>query len=198
MMLSYLADSTFALGIVTGNNQKHISTDKKGEKIYTGKNITPYFITDTDNYIEYNRKNFQQAAPDEIYRAEEKLLYKFVSKKLVFGYDNQKRLFLNSANILIPMVENYSTLSVLAFLNSKLFQYIYKSKFNELKILKSNLKQLPFPVIDENTEEILSEFSKKYLETKDEKFLKDIDNQIYKIFGLTQKETEYLENNINN
>lgn len=90
---------------------------------------------------------FQQVAPDLVYRAKEKLVYKFVSKNLVFAYDNQQRLFLNSANILIPKVQNHSIKTVLAFLNSKLFQYVYHTKFNELKVLKSNLLQLPFPLL---------------------------------------------------
>ena len=96
-------------------------------------------ISDSENYINYTRENFQQVAPENIYRAKEKLVYKFISKKLIFAYDNKQRLFLNSANILIPKLENYTIKDVMTFLNSTLFQYIYTKKFNELKVLKGNL-----------------------------------------------------------
>jgi predicted RNA methylase len=141
-----LKDSFWALGIVTGNNAKHISSDPKfGEKIYTGKNIHKGEISNSNQYIKYNRENFQQVAPEEIYRAKEKLVYKFISKTPVFAYDDEQRLFLNSANILIPRLKNYTIKEVLQMLNSELFQYIYQKEFNEIKILKGNLSQLPFP-----------------------------------------------------
>lgn len=113
-------------------------------------------ISDSENYINYTRENFQQVAPENIYRAKEKLVYKFISKKLIFAYDNKQRLFLNSANILIPKLENYTIKNVMTFLNSTLFQYIYTKKFNELKVLKGNLTELPFPVFDKkNTKDYL-------------------------------------------
>ena len=74
-----------------------------------------------------------------------------LSKKLVFAYDNSKSLFLNSANILIPQVSGMSIKTVLGFLNSELFQYYYQQAFGEIKILKGNLVEIPFPEIDANT-----------------------------------------------
>lgn len=139
-------NSIWAIGIVTGNNTKYISENSlDGEEIYSGKNITREGISDTNKYINYQRKNFQQTAPDKIYRAKEKLVYKFISKRPVFAYDDKQRLFLNSANILIPKLEGYTIKEVMAFLNSELFEYIYLKKFNEIKILKGNLMELPFP-----------------------------------------------------
>lgn len=184
--------SQWALGIVTGNNSKHISQNKNsGEKIFSGKNISKYKISDTDKYIIYNREQFQQVAPDNIYRAKEKLVYKFISKKLIFAYDNKQRLFLNSANILIPNLNGYTQKASLAFLNSTLFQYIYKKKFNELKVLKGNLMELPFPVIDKNNIKTLSELIEKFPTPEEE-----IDNIIFKIFNLTDDEIKYIKNEI--
>lgn len=169
--------SLWAIGIVTGNNKKYISKNKNlGEKIYSGKNILKNKITKSDNFINYTRDKFQQVAPDEIYRAKEKLVYKFISKKLVFAYDNKQRLFLNSANILIPKLKNYTIKEVMTFLNSTLFQYIYTKKFNELKVLKGNLMELPFPVFDRNL------------------YPKISDNVIFKIFNLPENEIKYIKN----
>jgi len=173
--------SIWGLGIVTGNNKKYIMKNSStGEKIYSGKNIQKNKITDTDNYINYDRQNFQQTAPESIYRAEEKLVYKFISKKPVFAYDSQKRLFLNSANILIPKLDNYSIQETLIFLNSVLFLYIYKKKFNELKILKGNLMELPFPKFDHT------------------KYKQLTDNIIFEIFNLSEEEIAYIKQEAGN
>ncbi len=170
-----LKDSVWALGIVTGDNSRLITNNSKnGEKIYSGKNISKDGISDSVRYIFYDRTNFQQVAPDEVYRAKEKLVYKFVSKKLVFAYDNKQRLFLNSANILIPKLYGYSIKDVMMFLNSTLFQYIYSKKFNELKVLKGNLLDLPFPV--------------KLPDTK------LTDDKIFKLYDLTKDEISYIKN----
>lgn len=171
-------NSIWAIGIVTGNNSKYISENSfGGEKIYSGKNITYEGISDTNKYINYQRKNFQQTAPDEIYRAKEKLVYKFISRKPVFAYDEKQRLFLNSANILIPKLKGYTIKEVMAFLNSELFEYIYLKKFNEIKILKGNLMELPFPKAFENTNKITNE-------------------NIFEIFNLTPDEINHIKSEL--
>src|SRR5690606_28068426 len=121
-----LSESIWALGIVTGNNKEklHLEAGKNLEKIYTGKEITPYTLKPSKYYINYDRSQLQQVAKDEIYRAKPRLVYKFISKKLVFAVDESASLFLNSANILVPKVPNMSVKSVSAFLNSELYQYL--------------------------------------------------------------------------
>ena len=144
-----LSHSQWALGIITGNNAKvlHERPRKGLEPIFTGKDIGKYSLKKASRYVKYNRADFQQCAKDEFYRAKEKLVYKFVSNHLCFTYDDQQRLFLNSANILIPKVDGMSIKTVLAFLNSTLFNFLYTKRFNDLKILKGNLSTLPFPKI---------------------------------------------------
>ncbi len=153
-----LSHSQWALGIITGNNAKVLKDrPRKGlEPIYTGKDIGKYSLKKASRYIKYNRVDFQQCAKDEFYRAKEKLVYKFVSGHLCFTYDDKQRLFLNSANILIPEVDGMSTKTVLAFLNSALFNFLYTKRFNDLKILKGNLSTLPFPKISAEQNQQLS------------------------------------------
>lgn len=152
-----LAGSTWALGVITGDN-RHKLKERQGrglEPIFTGKEIEPYTLKTPRKFIEYKRDDFQQVAKDEIYRAEEKLVYRFISDKLVFAYDDTRSLFLNSANILIPKIPGMSIKTVLAFLNSDLYKFIYKSLFGEIKILRGNLEELPFPEITEKEDELL-------------------------------------------
>lgn len=144
-----LAHSTWGLGIVTGNNGKYVvpastDSDQQVEPLITGKEIHPYVVDEPQRYLKFERANFQQVALDEIYRAPEKLVYKFINNRLIFAYDDQQRLTLNSANILLPNVATHSLKTVLAYLNSELFQYLNQILFASSKVLRGNLEQLPF------------------------------------------------------
>lgn len=193
-----LQNSVWAIGIVTGDNKsKLFSESHEGmEKIYTGKEIQPFTLQPARNYIVYDRNNLQQVAKDEIYRAPEKLVYKFISSKPVFAYDDSGSLFLNSANILIPTVPSMSIKSVMAFLNSMLFQFMYMKLFGEVKILKGNLMELQFPKLSktENTkltmmvDEILK--GKIYMKSK-------IDEYIFALYGLTEEQITYIRRTVN-
>ncbi len=178
-----LKDSVWALGVITGDNKNKVK-NKQGrglEPIYTGKDIEAYTLKKPTRYIKYERSDFQQVAKDEIYRADEKLVYKFISKNLVFSYDNSKSLFLNSANILIPRIPGMSIKTVLAFLNSEMFKFLYKSLFGEIKILKGNLMELPFPEILPETDKKLTQLVDEVLKGNGEA-VKLIDSEIFKVF----------------
>ena len=182
-----LKDSVWALGVITGDNKNKVKS-KQGrgmEPIYTGKEIEAYTLKHPRKFIKYERSDFQQVAKDEIYRADEKLVYKFISKNLVFAYDNSKSLFLNSANILIPRIPGMSIKTVLAFLNSELFKFLYKSLFGEIKILKGNLLELPFPEITPETDKKITELVDEVLNGNKEA-VRLIDNEIFKVFALKQ------------
>ena len=193
-----LADSIWALGIVTGDNKgKLFSQPHYGmEKIYTGKEIQPYILKPAQNYIVYDRNNLQQVARDDIYRAPEKLVYKFISNKLVFAYDDSKSLFLNSANILIPKVPNMEVKTVMAFLNSSLFQFMYLKLFGEVKILKGNLIQLPFPEITPKENLELIELVNVVLQG-DKSKQHEIDDFVFSVYGLSESQITYVRRTVN-
>jgi hypothetical protein len=144
-----LSESVWALGVVTGNNRKVLKRvpETGCEAIYTGKEIEPFRLREPQFYLRYDRSRLQQVAKEEIYRAPEKLVYRFVSKRLTFAYDASQRLFLNSANILIPRIPGTSAKTVAAFLNSELFQFYYSQTFASAKVLKSELEELTFPAL---------------------------------------------------
>ena len=184
-----LSHSQWALGIITGNNAKVLKDrPRKGlEPIYTGKDIGKYSLKKASRYIKYHRVDFQQCAKDEFYRAKEKLVYKFVSGHLCFTYDDKQRLFLNSANILIPEVDGMSTKTVLAFLNSALFNFLYTKRFNDLKILKGNLSTLPFPKISVEQNQQLSSLVDRAL-SGDVSAEDEINALVFSLYELNQEE----------
>ena len=138
-----LKDSKWALGIVTGNNKKFIINEKKENylPIYKGKHITKNGIIETDEFIPNDLSLYQQVAPKEMYESK-KLVYKFISSKLCFAYDDKGRYFLNSANILIPNL-NISFEVLKDLLNSNFMNWIFKNIFNTHKVLRSDLEELP-------------------------------------------------------
>ena len=139
----------WALGIVTGENVKHIArTPAEGfEPILRGGDIEKYHKREPMTFVQFEPARYQQVAPPHLYRASEKLVYRFISTKPVFAYDDQGHLTLNSANVLIPRLPGMSVKVVMAFLNSTLFQYVFEKRFATHKVLRGDLEQLPFPVI---------------------------------------------------
>ena len=188
-----LSHSQWALGIITGNNSKVLKErPRQGlEPIYTGKDISKYSLKKASRYIKYNRADFQQCAQDAFYRAKEKLVYKFVSGHLCFTYDDKQRLFLNSANILIPDIEGMSMKTVLAFLNSALFNFLYVKRFNDLKILKGNLSTLPFPKITAEQDKALTALVDRAL-SGDADAPAEIDSFIFALYELSIEEINLI------
>jgi len=185
-------NAEWALGIVTGNNKKYISpTLIEGyEPIITGKEVSRFLLLTPNFFTKFEPKNFQQVAPTERYRADEKLIYKFISNKLIFAYDSNKLLTLNSANILIPKIDNYPIKIILALLNSKIYQFIYKKKFNSIKVLRSHIEELPLPLLETNIQNRIISLVNKILNKEDVE--KELDEELLNLFKLNKEEREYL------
>ena len=192
-------NSIFALGIVTGNNSERIHTaPAKGlEPIIKGSDISKYHINSYSGYISFEPENLQQTAPEDIYRAPEKLFYRFINRKLTFAYNNTGLLSLNSCNILIPKIPGLSVKYVLAVLNSSVAQFIFEKKFRSVKVLRSHLEQIPIPLAEEKIQKeivklvdrlmTLEETSAEYQNTYN-----ILDQTIAVLYGLTQKECELI------
>ncbi|GAA7203774.1 class I SAM-dependent methyltransferase [Helicobacter pylori] len=136
----------FALGIITGNNKGKLYSkqEKNTIPIFRGSDILKDRLKAPSQFINADLKDCQQVAPLSLYQSREKIVYKFISSKLVFFYDNQQRLFLNSANMFV-LKENFSinANALKELLNSDLMQFIFESLFKTHKILRKDLECLP-------------------------------------------------------
>ena len=190
-----LSHSLWALGIVTGDNKNKVKKEKAEglEPVYAGKQVDPFKLQDESSYILFEPENFQQCAREEFFRAPEKLIYRFIAKYPIVAYDDKQCLCLNSANILIPQLDTISVKSVAALLNSTLYHYYYSLKYSDIKVLKGNLQDLPFPKLTKKQDEGLSalvtdiqsnSFSSAYQQ--------QLDNEVYSIFGITTKEQKQI------
>lgn len=72
------------------------------------------------------------------------MIYRFISSKLVFFYDDQQRHVLNSANMLVPHKNFLVATKMLAeLLNSEFMNWVFAKLFNTHKILRGDLESLP-------------------------------------------------------
>ncbi len=188
--------SEWALGIVTGNNTKFLRLEQSPnlEPIFRGSDIQPFYLIEAKTFIEFTPNEFQQVAPERFFRAEEKLVYKFISKKLVFAFDQSQALTLNSANILIPKIPNMSIKVVMAFLNSSLFQFLFTRKFATHKVLRGDLEKLPFPVLEPEIHDEIESKVNQILEQKTDS--SEINALVYQVFCLTEEEIGLIQQTI--
>ncbi len=138
----------WALGIVTGNNERYCSSEPKSGyvPIYKGSDITKMGLKEPSNYILNDFSKFQQVAPLEMYQAKEKLMYKFISSDLCFYCDTEQRYVLNSANLLIPDNVGVTGEELTALLNSEIMNWLFKKLFSTHKVLRGDLEYLPIHV----------------------------------------------------
>lgn len=156
----------FGLGIVTGNNKKFaISHPQEGYiPVFRGADIQKDGLRNPSIFIPDDLSLYQQVASIDLYQAEEKLIYKFISSDLMFFLDTEQRFLLNSANMLI-MNKDFpiSTEQLRDILNSRLINWFFTAVFDTHKVLRSDIESLPihsnyFKVYEQFSESSFLEF----------------------------------------
>ena len=186
--------ANFALGIVTGNNSLYLHSEpvEDMEPVLKGSDISKYHINSSSGYLKFLPEYFQQTAPEPYYRAE-KLFYRFISRRLIFAYDDTGLLSLNSCNIVIPQIEGLHIKYILAILNSNIAQFVFEKKYSSVKVLRSHLEAIPIPLADSETQKRLisyvdflissNENSREYIQT-----LQTLESEIKALYHLTDAE----------
>ena len=192
--LSLKNNAQFALGIVTGNNARHLLKvqSPQSEPIFRGKNVDSFVLKPSTEYIVFDPPQFQQVASEKLYRAKEKLIYRFISKDIVFAFDDQQRLTLNSANIMIPSIPDYPMKVLAAVLNSDLIRFVYRIKFNTIKVLRGNLEELPIPDLSTMEKSEIHSLVAQYIGTKKTCIMDRINSIVFKYFTLNESEIRYI------
>jgi hypothetical protein len=195
----YLAgNAEFALGIVTGNNKEFILNQpvEGAEPVLKGNDIFKYNYQSKDNYLIFKPEKFQQVAPIPLYRAPEKLIYRFINENLVFAYDDRQTLSLNSANIMIPRLSGYSVKYILAVLNSRAAQFFYAASFSSVKILRKHIESVPIPQSNSTTQQRIVELVDRLMHTSENphrtELYEQIDEEIMGLYTLNTKQKEHI------
>lgn len=138
-------NADFALGVVTGDNRRLLSDS--GEPVIRGTDVRPFEIRTPSVFLSCGLNQCQQAAPEHLYRASEKLVYRFVGRRPVFAVDRLGRLTLNSCNIIVPRVEGLDIDYLAAVLNSTAVGFYMEKTFAAEKWLRWMLEEVPIPMI---------------------------------------------------
>lgn len=193
-------NADFALGIVTGDNKKHLVNTKINDEfspIVRGSDVYRFSLGEASNFIKYEPEKYQQVAKNNLYFCEEKLIYRFICDTLVFAYDNELTLSLNSANIIVPKVTGLSIKYIMAILNSKLAHFYFKLSFNSIKILRNHIESIPLKytsteVMDEVIS-IVDKIMETSVNTEKETLYNKLNLLIYDIYDLDSEEKEIIE-----
>lgn len=199
-----LGNADFALGIVTGNNKDYVFNEKNNDNeiVLKGSDICKYKIKPSNNYIIFRPEKFQQVAPTELYRTEEKLFYRFICNQLVFAYDNKQTLSLNSCNIVIPKLPTLNIKYIMCILNSRIAQFLFKKEFNSIKVLRSHIESIPLPIITQQEQADFIKLVDLLIKSTDialsESIYNELDQKICNLFKLDSSEQDIIKNVIDN
>lgn len=153
-----LKNANYSLGIVTGNNKFFISEKKKENTIpiLSGKEICAgNIIYKKQQYILNKFESFQQK-PQINKFSKPKIIYRFISNKIVTAVDYSGALTLNSANFFTLDNIDLPLEYVSALLNSDIVNKIHKIKNGmPLKVLKQHLQKLPLFIFSDTIQKLI-------------------------------------------
>jgi site-specific DNA-methyltransferase (adenine-specific) len=138
--------ATWGIGIVTGNNSKFAKNRPHDGciPVLKGSDITQYGPRDPSCFIPSDLTLYQQVAPVDIYLAKKKMIYKFISSKLLFVCDDKQRFVLNSANVVIPDESFPVSMELMAqLLSGDFMNWIFNRVFCTHKVLRKDIEKLP-------------------------------------------------------
>lgn len=189
-------NASFFLGIVTGNNEKHIFdhySEEHPDPIITGKDLLPFYIKNPSKYFRFTPEELQQTAQTEYYKTKNKFLYKFIGSRLTFAYDEEGFFSLNNVNGFISKSLLLKDEALLAVLNSSLIQYYYQNMFFTVKVLKGNLERIPIRLIKKDSQLKISSLVNTLKETNSETerkiILESIDDVVFHEYGIKDRES---------
>ena len=130
-----------------------------------------------------------------MYRAKEKLLYRFISEVPVFTYDNQQTLTLNSCNIVIPNVNGLELKYILAIFNSSVAAYFISKRFNSVKLLRSHIEQMPIPVVSKDKQASIIKKVDRIMNSSENisGLYEDLDRDIMALYELTVEQIKTIQ-----
>lgn len=198
--------------VITKNKDEVVSNTPKDnwKPFLEGKEIGSYYIKEVKQWLNYEPKLLHRARTKDVFETPEKILIQRItggSKPLKAAYDNQGLYNKESINNIILKEDSpVKTKFILALLNSKLINWFYTIQFtNEsnltVNLSKTYLSQIPIslPKNEDDFISIVDEILsiKKVNNLADTQGLESqLDQLIYKLYDLTDKEIENIEESV--
>lgn len=199
-----------------GDKQKSLSRsnpDGKFYKLLDGRNIQKYVVKWDGVYLNYNVKRIHSCKRKDIFLTDEKIFFRRVATDLICAYDDKQYFALNTLVVITKKAECELDLKcVLALMNSRLLNFIYKAKFKSTKRVFSEIQarsvgRLPIPHLSPKMESQLVAKVKAILRITSSKtddknpsdvhevasLQADIDRLVYEAYHLTQNDISIVE-----
>jgi hypothetical protein len=199
-------------GVECGKKDSEINDIKSEYLLLRGEDIGKWYTTVSGYYINFDKRDNKKFKPLELYKGE-KILIRRVSDKIIATIDETDSIVLNTIycaksknelqNKYIVSILNSSLISFFFnktfILTDKLFPYLRKSQLDFIPIKKaSKLDQKPFiDLVDKilnitKTNDYLNNTEKQ---TEVKKLEHQIDELVYKLYGLMDDEIKIVEAN---
>ena len=205
-------------GIEKGSNEtiQTNSPENKFVPILVGKDIDRYSITFRNRYIKYNEKIKSIFKSREIFETPKILVQRIrnlsLKRRIVATIDRNNFYTMNTLRILITKSKKVSLNYLVAILNSKLINYWFSKSFNNKDIYAYQLEQIPIRISGDKISNkliILTDLmlllhqelnasengidKHKKIEEKIKKTDAEIDELVYKIYGIKENEKKIIE-----
>jgi len=199
---------------------KNIKQNESGSylKIIRGSNIKRYYLSPSKEFI--FKKYIKTSRREKRMLEQNKIVLMELAPQITASIDTQKNICLGSIYFLTNK-EKYSSINlrvILALINSKLLNYFYRKVFatthwgSSLKYRSSYLEKLPVKLFDKKQEQKITglvdqmlELQKKFhhdkitgrekelLEQQIKNIDYEIDQEVYKLYGITSEEQKIIE-----
>jgi type I restriction-modification system DNA methylase subunit len=209
----------FSLGVKTSDDKRFVSNTKRDEdsyKLLRGKDVGRYRYVYAGKWIWYKPDLMMDkvgAGPRKLeYFFSKKILIKDVAQEIIATYDDESYLTTDTLS-LIYQAQDYDLKFILAILNSRIINQWFKVHFPAgLHIKINQLEHIPVPKVSGgqqhqivNLVDKILQLNRELAETPEnsnkwnsikseiEKTNKKIDEEVYKLYGLTPEEIEIVE-----
>jgi type I restriction-modification system DNA methylase subunit len=208
-----------SFGLDTINNKQYVSANRLDEKYkpcLMGRNIGRYAIKDS-KFVLYDKKVLSRIGDENAFNSDEKLVMQRIGSGLITAYDNKKHYCFNSTNMILKKDKNYNLKYILALLNSKLINFYYRATFTSFANVTVNatqgyLSEIPIKIPSPKQQKEIIELVDRILDLNQQlqkinpksdrgiklqeeinRIDKQIDQKVYDIYGLTEKEIKIVE-----
>ena len=193
-------------------------TDDRCRRILDGAEINRYSLTWAGDYLVYDIDTIHSCKREDIFITTEKLLFRRTGNSLIATYDDKKFYALNTLVVMNKKQGvKHDILFFLALFNSKLLNYYYRTFLKSTKKVFSEIQarqveNLPIQIPNDETQEKIVKLVKKIINLKkqlgdaknepdkvgmlEEDIIRnddEINNEIYKIYNLTESEIKTIE-----
>ena len=104
---------------------------------------------------------------------------------------------MNSCNVVIPKLEGLHIKYILAILNSRIAQFIYKMEFHSVKVLRSHIENIPIPDVNAGMQNSIIHAVEPLINglppEEAQIAYEQLDQLIFKLFNLTSKEQDIIK-----